>query len=240
MLKDTIIISLVFFFLIGFLGLIHYLISDELKIETTYVFIALVPFIVMLFLSGKLAEIRGPGGLGLVLRNEAKGIASPNIDEPVVFDESQIMGKGGTNMLQRIFAENPPSTLSFQIGMQYSEPAIITYLKELRKLPRFQNILFIDQTGKFEGFILAEDFHSLVSNVNQNIVMDIMDGQILNRPEVTKSSVSKGITNQAALREMDRIGCNILAVTDNQKRFVGTISQEEIVRKILTKVLQEA
>lgn len=240
MLKNTIIISLVFFLLLISIVVIHYIITDELTVETTYVFIALIPFIIMLFLSGKLAEISGPGGLGLVLRNEAKSSVSPSIDEPFEFDESRIMQKGATNMLSRIFTENPPSTLSFHIGKRYSEEAIRTYLEELSKFPSFQNVVLNSYEGKFEGFVRAEDFKSLVYNLGIEIESEIQDGRILNNPRVIKSYILRESTNQEVLREMDRVRLNVLAVTDSQSRFVGIVSQEEIVRKILTKVVQEA
>lgn len=70
----TILLSMVFFLLLIIVstsGLFAK--APGLKFDATHLFVALVPFIILLIISGKLKEIRGPGGIELTwLHQSAK------------------------------------------------------------------------------------------------------------------------------------------------------------------------
>jgi CBS domain-containing protein len=57
--------------------------------------------------------------------------------------------------------------------------------------------------------------------------------------KVVTASVVVGATNQQALSEMDRLDTNTLAVVNRHEEYVGVITQDEIVRKVLARVLRE-
>jgi uncharacterized membrane protein len=243
LIKNTIVISLVFFLIIILISVGNYFVNKkEFKIEAVYVFIALVPFIIMLVLSGKLKEISGPGGWTIILRDEARKPLSPELKEmELELDPAIVMDKGTVKTLTERIAQRLPTTLSLQIGKlgYYGEWAIGKYINDLEEgSPHFKNVLFTDELGRFKGFIRANDFKMLMKE--DKIVEKIETGRILEDSRILKKSVQIGSTNQQALIEMERVGQNILAVVDRNEKFVGTITQEEIVRKILTKVLREA
>ena len=105
-----------------------------------HLFLALVPFIILLIVSGKLKEIRGPGGISLSLKDEAERTISPEYEDTPIQVEPEIMqAKGGMDSLRRMITENPPTTLSFQVGMPgyYSQSAILEYIRELQQNPEF-------------------------------------------------------------------------------------------------------
>lgn len=238
----TIIISCVFLLVLFIVSTGNYFVGQaKFELEPVHVFVALVPFVILLIVSGQLKEIRGPGGLAFLLRDEVRKPVSPELREMKLEVEPDIVvAKGGLDVLRNRIAQNPPTTLSFQIGKRgyYGQSAIEEYIRELDQYPCFRNILFTDEHGTFRGFMTVSDFRVLLQG--GDIVTNLESGQILEDPKIIKSSVQIGSTNQQALSEMERVGENILAVVDRHEKFVGVITQEEIVRKILTKVLREA
>jgi hypothetical protein len=245
---QTVILSIVFLLLLVAIALLSSIWvapgsveEPGFKLEAVHVFVALVPFLMLLILSGKLKEISGPGGIALSLRDEAQKPVSLQISEmPLEIDPEIVQEKGGVNLLAERLAENPPTTLSFQIGRTnyYSQRDIEEYLDQLSQHPDFQNILFADRDGKFKGLMGVEVFRTLLQA--GRVIEDIENGRILENPRVVTSSIPVNATNRQALTEMDRRELNRIAVVDLRGAFIGVLTQDEIIRKIMTKMLEEA
>lgn len=241
---QTVIISLVFFLTL-FIVSRGNLLSSQLgfKLEPVHVFIALIPFIILLIVSGKLKEIRGPGGIGLSMRDEIQKPVSSEIIESTSLevDSAYVMQKGSSIRDKRNeIAENPPQVLSFKIGVEniYANRVISEYIDVLEPFPEFRFILFNDKNGKFMGCMKFSDFKVVLRT--GDILQMIESGQILNTPRVIRNSIQTTSTTRQALNEMERLKSNILPVVDHEQKFIGMVTQEELVRKILIKVLREA
>jgi CBS domain-containing protein len=243
MIFRTVIISVAFFVILYLVVYTDLLIPKEsgLKLEPMHVFVALVPFVVLLIASGKLKEIKGPGGITLSLRDEVrKQITIGFEDEPLKIDPETIHPKDGIEALKRRIADNPPTTLSFQIERRgyYAQWAIVEYIKELKQCPGFRHILFIDKDGQFRGYMNVEDYTRLLYS-ESDLVSDLESGRVLQQKGVKKDSIRMTFTNKQTLDTMENKNINELAVVDESNRFVGIVTQEEIVRKILTKIMRE-
>jgi hypothetical protein len=239
-LLETILISVAFLLVL----ILVLFVTEKLnlsKLEPIHVFVALVPFIILLVMSGRLKEIGGPSGITLSLRDEVQKPISPETarDELIV-DPEITMEKGAIPDIQEQVAQNPPTTLSLRIRQsgRYSELAIRHYVEELERQPVFRNVLFVDAQSRFQGLMPAQAFRALLQG--REVVPLLENGEILELPGVVTGFVPVGSTNQQALVEMDRIDTNTLAVVNQREEFVGVITQEEIVRKVLTKVMREA
>lgn len=239
---QTIVFSLLFF-------LVLYAVSSDrffgnrlgFDLEPLHFVIALIPFIILLILSGKLKEIRGPGGIGFSMRDEVQKPVSPELIEmPLEVDPAIVQQKRGIEELRNRIAQNPPTTLSFEVGKKnyYGQWAIEEYVRELERHPNFRFILFTDAHGKFKGCMKVSDYKTLLQT--GDIVQKLENGQILKAPRVIKNLIRITSTNKQALNEMERANLNMLPVIDSEEKFVGVVTQEEIVRKILTRVLREA
>lgn len=239
---QTAVISLIFF-------IILFLISSEnfftnlfgFKLEPLNVFIALIPLIIWLIVSGKLKEIRGPGGIGFSMRDEVQKPVSPELTgRTLEVDPAIVKEKGGIDELRSQISQNPPTTLSFDVEKKnyYEQRAIEDYIRELGKHPDFRVILFTNTDGKFKGCMKVSDYKTLLQA--GNIVQKLESGKILKDHRVIRKSVQITSTNKQALNEMDRANVNMLPVVDRKGKFIGVVTQEEMVRKILTRVLREA
>lgn len=237
---QTILISLTFFSILFIVSSDNFFANQpENKIEPMHVFIAFIPFIILLLVSGKLKEISGPGGIGLTMRDEVQKPVFPELITPLEIEQDIVEEKGRIDTLQDKISKIHPTTLSFEIRKRnfYRENAINSYIRELRKHPNFKFILFTDSEGKFKGCMRVGDFNELME-IN-NIVQKIENGEILEDPRVIKNFIKITSTNKQALYEMDKMSANILPVVDGEIKFIGILTQEGLVRKILTKVLRE-
>lgn len=212
------------------------------NIEVIHLFIALFPLLVLLILSGKLAGITGPGGIGLTFKEEARKQISPELSKAKieVQPENEIT-KGSVRKVQVDFGDSPPTTLTFVAngGYFYSNDDIKEYLEKLGKFSAFKHILFTDIGGEFQGFMPAEAFKDLIDKDEINIANEISSGAILKHPKTNTGSVRIDSSNQQALNEMDRLDRNMLAVVDRHERFVGVVYQDEIVRKVLANIMRQ-
>jgi hypothetical protein len=238
---QAIAISVAFLLVLAFILFITSSTSYFSELEAIHVFVALVPFIVLLMVSGRLTEIGGPGGISLSMRDEVRKPISPELSKMKLEVDPEItMDKGSRVDLEQQIARNPPTTLSFQIGRTgcYNESAIQHYIDEVHGHPNFRNILLTDREGRFNGLLRVEDFRMLLRE--GDVVAQLESGRVLEDSRVITASIPIDSTNQQALGEMERLHSNTLAVVDRHEGFVGVISQEGIVRKVLARVLREA
>ena len=232
------------FFLVLFLivvGSNQLLPNGKIKIENIHIFISLVPFFIMLILSDKLKEIKGPGGIGLSMRDEAsKSLAPQYEDETMEVNPEVTLEKGGEERLKEAIDNMRTTTLSLTVGKEgyYNQEAINYYIHELEKKGKMNFIIFVDSTGEFRGFMDVKSYKQF-EGVG-NVVRDLETGKILNHSDVTTHSINLGESNKNALNLMDKSNSSRLAVIDSRRKFVGVTTQDEIVRKILSKVITEA
>lgn len=236
----TILISLTFFLILFTVSSDDFFANQpQNKIEPIHIFIAFIPFSILLLVSGKLKEISGPGGIGLTMRDEVQKPVFPELITPLEIEQDIVEEKGRNVPLQDKISKIHPTTLSFEILKRnfYREDAINNYIQELRKHPNFKFILFTDSEGKFKGYMKVGDFKGLMEI--SNIVQKIESGAILEDPRVINNFIKITSTNKQALYEMDKMSDNILPVVDGERKFIGIVTQEGLVRKILTKVLRD-
>jgi hypothetical protein len=210
-------------------------------LDTIYVVIALAPFVFYLFAADKLKQFKG-GGIELTLRDEAaKEVEAVTDDAPIEFTPASANEKSSIGALDRMLRTEPPTTLAFVVGREnyYAQYAIQEYIDALSDTPQFRHVLFKSPDEKFLGYMHAVDFKRLLDTTD-DIVQRIENETILQHPAVIRGSTARSATNRQALHRMDALNLSELAVLDEHERFAGTITQDEIVRKILANVIRES
>lgn len=210
------------------------------SLETIYVVVALAPFVFYLFIADKLKQFKG-GGIELTLRDEAAKEVDVD-DAPIEFTPALANEKSSMSALERILDRpEPPTTLAFIVGRAhyYARAAIHEYIEALSATPGFRHVLFKAPDDKFLGYMHAPAFKRLLDHAT-DIVERLENGTLLQHPDVIRGSVAHTATNRQALHRMDALNLSELAVLDEHERFAGTITQDEIVRKILANVIRES
>ena len=240
---QTVTISVIFFVVLFIVSYVASIAPTEggIKIEPIYVFIALVPFIVLLIASGKLKEVKGPGGIAFIMKDEAEREISLEFEDNALEIDPQIVhSKGGLESLAHMVRENPPTALSFVLKRKnyYVSQAIEGYLNELGALSKFRHIIFVSEEGEFSGYMKVADFASVVEK--GRIVEDLESASIMKNENMHKESIKISSSNREALSSMEKSDVNELAVVNSSNRFIGIINQEQIVRRILSRMVREA
>jgi CBS domain-containing protein len=209
-------------------------------IEPVYVVIAVVPFVFYLVATGQIAGLKG-GGFAISLREQARKLVSPRmINEPLQVVPEDFLEKGSLPVESQIEEGNSPTTLAFTLERRgyYDQWAIEEYVRELSVNPEFRYALFIDSNGRFEGYMPIESWEMLIES-GIDVVEELETGDILNRSVMHREWITDDITNMDALDEMEEQNIDKLAVVDDEHSFVGVVTQDEIVRKILVGAIRE-
>ncbi len=226
--------------------------TDATELTAEHVLIALVPLLILLVSSDRIEELRA-GSFTMALRRAAESHATPAesetiervrpADEDVDVDRATVLTKGTpVGLSERLAsARTPPSTLAFRLhGPRYDRDAIEEYLRtNVRVNPAFRYVLFTGDDDRFAGLIRAQDFETLVRDApgGVDVVDQIRTGDVLDHPRVTRATLREGATKRDALAAMDAADTDLLAVVDDHDRFVGALTQAEITRDLLLKLV---
>lgn len=206
-------------------------------IQPSFIALGLIPVVFYLIATDRLQQFRG-AGFEVVLRRQAYralgGVGDAEI-EPV---EEDIKMKERLTELREMDEEERPTVLAFEIGREgfYEEWAIYEYLDVLSENLKY--VLFVDEAGQFEGYTHLDDFEALLQS-SDDLIDDVETGDVLGEPAVNTAAVPQDSSNKAALQEMDRRRVDEVAVLSPNDRFVGVVTQDELVRKLLTEAIQE-
>lgn len=241
--RRAIIIALIFL-LLGILAV--WLAKQFLDIEGDAIFVTilLVPTLVYLIISGRLTELKAPGGL------EAKfaGIADQSVEPTSETIESsvrdmEIMVKGGVRELQkqtRRLDESRPIILTLTLGRQgyYNRDALLRYVEGLLQYRTFKFVVILDQENNFVAYIPAWTMLQILrmEALGEEFVGIINDGnvrELQQYPGVVIRTISIESTNVDALQEMTEQNLEALIVIGRDRKLKGVVEREQIISKLL-------
>lgn len=212
-------------------------------IDTTIIFLAILPFIIYLAVSGKISEFKG-GGLEVKFNNASN--AEVFKSEEVVFTEAKVIAKEGERMLtEKIMpemAKKLTSALSLMLGKEsYDEVVLKKYLEKLTKFDFFKYVLFLNEDTTFRGYIHArnlldqlldksiEDKDKIINKINRGDVEGILGFK--------KDYLKDYISNRYALKYMEEEGITEAAVVDKDMKFKGFTNQNMITTRIINNLM---
>lgn len=213
-------------------------------IDTTILFLSVLPFIIYLIFSDKILELKG-GGVEVKFKEVSKAEIS-FVSEEVVSDATDLISKERIELLEsREFIQDiikkTKSTLSLVPGLDfgfYKYQAVKKYLELLTKFDFFKYVLFVDGYGTFKGYIPAKTLLAQLDQVNgENIVSLINNGNIEEIIGIRRQYVKDYMSNGDALKIMEKEGITDLAVVDKNMKFKGFTNHEMITRKIINNLI---
>lgn len=234
---ETVLVSVVFYLVLS--GL---LVLTGVTVPTPeLVFIALVPFLVLLISSGRIQQFRF-GNISMKFQKAIQGGISPEVvGETINVEPEDVGAKGGEDKLDQMISEQR-STLAFRVGGWYSSDFIQRYLeRNLNENPNFKYVLFTDPDGLFRGFMEAEDFVSYVwlhDGEEDGVVDAIRSSDILDDEDVITTRIQEGSTLGEARRKFKSVDEHLIAVVDSNEGFIGVLTHEEVNSKLLTQLME--
>jgi hypothetical protein len=213
------------------------------------VLVFLVLLISYLIFSGRLSEI---GGAGFVLRLREISRSSVSIEKVRaltvgdLMSEAKIVGKGSLDYLRQNLVPrlsySKITSLSIKQGEPVERNALYQYLSYLTTSSDFRDVIFVDDKGKFKGWMdpalllkllnFYESASPLITAMNEDRVEDI--------PGVLTHYVMENTINRDALRKMVREKVPQLSVLDSEERFIGVVKRDDIVDSPLIQAITES
>ena len=214
--------------------------------DVVLVSILLIPILVYMIFSGRLQEIRGPGGLSATFIDMAH---TPLLDkdesnaERVEVGQVGIVEKGGISDLQQMLQKVGNSTyivLTVTIGKvdHYEESAFLNYLKALSQFRNFIFLVILDQDDEVFAYLAGWRAMQILEMEMQigdsGFVHAIKQGskQELLRYGLVRTTARTTDSNINALSRMTELKMNAIIVTDENHKLKGVVEREQVLSKL--------
>ena len=239
----TAILVSVLFLVLGFFAIWVTRTVMDIEGDAVFVSLLLVPILVYVIFSGRLKEIRAPGGLEAKFSDAADRSVEPAF-EPVEasIGEMQVVTKGGMSDLRSYLPhvdESKPIILTVTLGRQgyYGRTALQQYMDALSQFRNFKFVVMLDSDGRFVAYMpswMAKQILSMES-LGEEFVEAINEGRVLDlrRYGAVTTPISTKTTNIQAIQEMTAQNLEALVVIDEQGRPKGVVEREQVLSKLL-------
>lgn len=204
--------------------------------EPSAIFLSLMPFIIYLILSDRIAHFKG-GGIEVQFR-DALQESITFTPQPASYANCSIIESGSLSALSRaIFqiAENPATALSLRICEKYDQTLLTEYLRQLANFDFFKYIVFVDCDSKFLGFINARILLSRLEKdrTSKQVSSLIENGMIKSISGYRTDFVESNTSSKDCLIKLKEKNIDI-AVVDENNSFIGFTNKQTVVSGILT------
>lgn len=245
-----------------FLGTILLFDYYNIDIDSEIVFVALVPIIIALLITGKLviSEIQTPWGKFLLEPlSKSPGPSTTPIEDICDFhgdneiiDVSEYISSESKELklsdeeketLKKYIQDKRTKILLFQLGQVYATDLIRTCMEAIAEDSNrsIRYITFVSKRGEFEGLLkISNAFHNrlLLAAMSEDenwtgLVDDIKSREVLEYPGTVRDTIRLDKTPEDALRKMDEVGYNWIPVVNEKHELKGVVSENQIVRDIL-------
>jgi signal-transduction protein with cAMP-binding, CBS, and nucleotidyltransferase domain len=234
----------VLFLILGFFVL--WLAKSIVHVEGDAVFISLllIPILMYVIISGKLEELKGPGGLEAKFAraaNESISTASEKVE--LSTEEMQIVEKESVELLERKrqeLNEAQPIVMIMELGKvnYYQRQATLSYLEMLSQFRNFKFVVFVDKSKRFVAYMPSWAVKGLLSKqqLGDEFIWGINQGRIqdlFRYPGVVRETIRTQSTNAEALREMTRQNLEALVVIDENSQLKGVVEREQVLSRMM-------
>lgn len=221
-----------------------------LEIRDTGVLIALllVPVVVYLVVSGRIGELRVPGGL------EAKFVSATQ--KPIRLADRRVMAsvqpvqstsRGPSVDLPLKLAElDPfePIVLTVTLGQKYNRRDWLAYVDALFDHPNFTMAVLLDRQERFIAYMTVQAIHDVLSNaaLGEELIKLIEEeatDQIMLFPSVRTATISPDSTAIYALRKLQEMEADFLLVVGKEDHILGIVDSQDILRQIILDLAED-
>jgi hypothetical protein len=203
----------------------------------------LVPILVYVIFTGRLSELKGPGGLELKLQTMASQPADELASQRVEFVEEDMVpvSKGSIQELDRLERLLDPTkriVLKLVLGeMQYNRGDAIEYLERFLRYPNFKHVAFLDKKHRFVAFVPPWAMLRILTGEEGERFVQIINGgnllELLDFPGVLTLSINSRATYMDALKSMSDHNLETILVTGQDGKVIGVVDREQVLSKLL-------
>jgi CBS domain-containing protein len=212
----------------------------------------ILPAILYLLISGRVTDLKGPGGLEISIAEVANRSISVQDEADSIgvdYDQVREVRSGRTeSFLERVRSLTPDDPVLFTLKLG-SGPINGTdaadYAKGLTQFPRFRFVAIIDSHDKLVSYMderafrhliesNAFDAQQLLNNIEQQNV-----GAVRAYPGMIQTTIGPKTSVADALREMERLRTSALLVSEDGE-LKGIVERDHLANALLLKIFEHA
>jgi CBS domain-containing protein len=239
------------FLVLGFAGIYVIAKVADVKDGTVLAAVLIVPAVLYLLLSGRVSDLRGPGGLEVRLTHAASQAIPLSHGErgssAVAFEKVREVHEGRKqSFLAKVkdIAPEDPVVLTLTLGSgPIDGVAAADYAKGLTQFPRFRFVAILDEHDRLVAYMPATAFRHMIESdvfdaqaLLNNIEQKNVTG-LLTFPSMFVATATSRSSVAEALREMDQAGLPALLVTDRGK-ITGIVERDQLANKLLLSLIE--
>jgi CBS domain-containing protein len=241
----------VLFLVLGFAAIFVVAKVADVKDGVVLAAVLIVPALLYMLLSGRVSDLKGPGGLEVRLAAVANKPIPLHARDPgtsaLSYERVRAVERGRTeSFLQHIRDITPedPVVLTLTLGSgPIDGKAAADYARGLTQFPRFRFVAIVDSHGKLICYMKESAFRHLIeSDVvdTEQLLGDIEQknvGAVRSYPGMIVSTVTRNTSMVDSLREMERLRTNALLVTADD-RIEGIVERERVANALLLSLIE--
>jgi CBS domain-containing protein len=206
----------------------------------------IIPALLYLLLSGRVSDLKGPGGLEVKLSEVAR--------QPIPIRQGE--AQGGALAYERVRAVEKGRSDSFLSRVKDitpDEPVVLTltlgsgpidgaaaadYAKGLTQFPRFRFVAIVDSDGRLVSYMEERAFRHVIESdiVDANVLLSNIEHKnvraIRSYPGMVLTSLTAGTNIADGLREMERVRLDALLVTEDG-HITGIVERDRLANALL-------
>lgn len=209
--------------------------------SVVYVTILIVPTLLYVILSGRLAEFRAPGGWTATFIRTSFSPAQPTsspIDLNTVIEISK-KEKGALDDRLKQLDQAQPIALFLELGGHpYDRADILNHVHNLGRYRNFKLAVFVDRNRDFVAYMPSWALERVLSTDGlgdefTGVIVQGRVGDLRQYPAVITQALSEGSNNYVALDEMRRRNLEVLVVVNNNRRVVGLLERDQVLARMV-------
>ena len=237
--EESAILRAFLFLFAGFIALWFAKHAIGIKEESVLVSLLLLPLLVYVILSGKIQELKAPGGIEAKfsgLANQSVSAASESVKPET--DELQSVLKDSSMALdvktQELDGSKPILMLMDLGNGRYDTEAALKYIEVLSQFRNFKFVVFLDKRKRFIGYMSAWAVKGLLQKreLGDEFIDAVNRGlsaELTRYPGFETQTITTSWTNANALQEMVRKNVEALVVIDGNRHIEGVVEREQIL-----------
>lgn len=228
-----------------------YLVSKVAEVKDGVVLASLLilPAVLYLLLSGRVSDLKGPGGLELTLSkvaNTSITVSGEGENVALAYDQVRSVKTGRSESFIdhiRDLTPDDPVVLTLSLGSgPINGAAAAEYAKGLTQFPRFRFVAVVDSHGHLVSYMEERAFrHAIESDfVDTQMLLNNIEhknvGAVRSYPGMIHNTISPGTSIADALREMERLRKDALLVAEDGI-VRGIVERDRISNALLLSVV---
>ena len=215
----------------------------DIEGDAEFLALLIVPIIVYTIGSGRVKELTAPGGWKVVLAKVADERITPATETVAASVQAvqgvRKMGLAALDDIRRGLDEAEPVTMKVVLDGQsrYSTEDMLSYIDALSQFPRFNFVVFLDNSDEFIAYMTYSALKGLLSSPWGDPFIDAVNAarlqDLFRYPGVVRDTLSPQSTNREALREMTRLKLEALVMIDDSRRLRGIIERDQVLGRMM-------